>query len=95
MRPKIRWLTVVLAVLLLLVQADLWLGRGSLPHQWRLEQELAAQRELNAQARGRNEQLAAEVADLREGLEIVEERARTELGMIRPNEILVQVSGGR
>ena len=64
MRPKIRWLTVVLAVLLLLVQADLWLGRGSLPHQWRLEQELAAQRELNAQARGRNEQLAAEVADI-------------------------------
>ena len=39
--------------------------------------------------------LCAEVADLREGLEIVEERARTDLGMIRPNEILVQVSGGR
>jgi cell division protein FtsB len=95
MLPKVGWLTVVLAVLLLLVQLDLWLGRGRQPHQWRLEQELAAQRELNAQARQRNDQLAAEVADLRDGLEIVEERARTELGMIRPNEILVQVSGGR
>ena len=46
-----RWLTVVLGTLLLLVQADLWFGRGGLPHQWRLESELAAQQQANAAAR--------------------------------------------
>jgi cell division protein FtsB len=90
-----RWLTVVLGALLLLVQADLWFGRGGLPHQWRLESVLAAQQQANAAARERNARTSAEVSDLKEGLEMVEEKARHDLGMIRPDEILVQVSKPR
>ena len=91
-----RWLlTATLAVLLLLVQADLWFGRGGLPHQWRLESELAAREQANTAARERNARTAAEVSDLKEGLEMVEEKARHDLGMIQPDEILVQVSKPR
>ena len=90
-----RWLTVVLGALLLVVQADLWFGRGGLPHQWRLESELAAQQQTNAAARERNARSSAEVSDLKEGLEMVEEKARHDLGMIQPDEILVQVSKPR
>jgi cell division protein FtsB len=90
-----RWVTVVLAALLLLVQADLWLGKGSLPYVWQLQRELVAQQSVNEAARARNARLAAEVADLKEGLEMIEERARTELGMVRPDEILVQLSARR
>jgi cell division protein FtsB len=57
-----------------------------------LRTELSAQQEKNALARARNEQLAAEVRDLREGLETAEEIARTELGMIKPDEIFVQIA---
>ncbi len=87
-----RWVTVVLAVLLLAVQADLWLGRGSLPQVLQLQSQLAVQQAVNEEARTRNLRLAAEVSDLKEGLEMVEEKARSELGMLRPDEILVQVS---
>lgn len=91
-----RWLlTATLAALLLLVQADLWFGRGSLPHQWRLESELAAQEKANIAARERNARTTAEVTDLKEGLEMVEEKARHDLGMIQPDEILVQVAKPR
>ena len=90
-----RWVTVVLAALLVLVQVDLWLGKGSLPYVWQLQRELAQQQAVNEAARARNARLAAEVADLKEGLEMIEERARTELGMVRPDEILVQVSARR
>lgn len=90
-----RWVTLVLAALLVLVQVDLWLGKGSLPYVWQLQRELAAQQAVNEAARSRNARLAAEVADLKEGLEMIEERARTELGMVRPDEILVQVSARR
>lgn len=92
---RLRWITVVLGALLLLIQADLWFGRGGLPHQWRLESELAAQQQLNAAARERNTRLAAEVTDLKEGLEMVEEKARHDLGMLQPDEILVQVAKPR
>ncbi len=87
-----RWVTVVLAVLLLAVQADLWLGRGSLPQVLQLQSQLVVQHAVNDEARARNLRLAAEVSDLKEGLEMVEEKARSELGMLRPDEILVQVS---
>ena len=87
-----RWVTVVLAVLLAAVQADLWLGRGSLPQVMGLRSLLDAQRTSNDGARTRNARLAAEVSDLKEGLEMVEEKARSELGMVRPDEILVQVT---
>ena len=87
-----RWVTAVIAALLLLVQADLWFGKGNLPYVMGLRKALAEQRAVNLAARDRNARLAAEVVDLREGLEMVEERARAELGMVKPDEILVQVS---
>ncbi len=87
-----RWLTVVLSALLVVVQGDLWFGKGNLPYVMGLDQQLDAQRQANTRARERNAQVAAEVSDLKEGLEMVEERARAELGMVRPDEILVQVA---
>ena len=87
-----RWVTVVLAGLLLAVQADLWLGRSSLPYVMSLQTQLREQQAVNEAARQRNQRLVAEVSDLKEGLEMVEEKARSELGMVRPDEILVQVT---
>ena len=90
-----RWVTIALAVLLLLVQADLWLGRGSLPQVWKLQRDLTGQQQTNERARERNARVTAEVTDLKEGLEMVEDKARSELGMIKPDEVLVQVSKRR
>ena len=90
-----RWITGLIAALLVLVQADLWFGKGNLPYVMTLRKQLVEQRADNAKARDRNARVAAEVADLREGLEMVEEKARAELGMVKPNEILVQVSSTR
>ena len=90
-----RWVTIALVVLLLLVQADLWLGRGSLPQVWKLQRDLAGQQQTNERARERNARVTAEVTDLKEGLEMVEDKARSELGMIKPDEVLVQVSKRR
>lgn len=90
-----RWVTIALSVLLLLVHADLWLGRGSLPQVWKLQRDLASQQETNERARERNARVTAEVTDLKEGLEMVEDKARSELGMIKPDEVLVQVSRQR
>jgi cell division protein FtsB len=87
-----RWTTVIIGALLLVVQTDLWFGKGNMPYVGGLRKQLEAQRAANALARERNQRVAAEVSDLKEGLEMVEERARSELGMIRPDEILVQVT---
>ncbi|WP_418320643.1 cell division protein FtsB [Piscinibacter sakaiensis] len=90
-----RAITVVLIVLLTLVHAELWLGRGGVPRTIELSNKLERQRQENLAAKARNSQLAAEVSDLQEGLEMVEEKARFELGMIKPDEILVQVAQRR
>ena len=90
-----RWMTLGLAALLVLVQAELWFGKGGVPRMVELQRKLAAQRSTIALARHRNEQLSAEVSDLKEGLEMVEEKARFELGMIKPDEIFVQLSPAR
>jgi cell division protein FtsB len=87
-----RWATIVIAGLLALVQADLWFGKGNLPYVMSLRKQVAEQKSANQAARERNARVTAEVRDLKEGLEMVEEKARTELGMVRPNEILVQVT---
>jgi cell division protein FtsB len=87
-----RAVPVLLLGLLILVQASLWLGKGSVPHVMALRAELAAQAQANEQARAENARLGAEVADLKDGLEMVEEKARQELGMVKPNELLVVVS---
>lgn len=84
--------TLLLLALLLLLLGQLFIGRGSLPSVARMQQGLSEQNASNAQARLANERLASEVADLKEGLETVEERARMELGMVKPNEIFVQIS---
>lgn len=84
-----RTVPAILITLLLIVNWQLWSGRGSVPSVSQLQQKLDAQNTANAQARLANERLASEVRDLKEGLEMVEERARSELGMVKPNEIFV------
>jgi cell division protein FtsB len=73
---RLPWSTLVLIALLALVQAQLWLGSSGKPHAMNLQLQLERQQAANVAARARNDQLAAEVRDLREGLEMVEERAR-------------------
>ena len=85
-----RLVVLVLAALVLLIQADLWFGRSGVGRVQHLKAELEQQRRSNDAARQRNARWSAEVSDLREGLEMVEEKARFELGMIRPGETLVQ-----
>ncbi|MDI1245520.1 MAG: septum formation initiator family protein [Rhodoferax sp.] len=81
-----------LIALLVILHAQLWSGRGSIPNVAQLTGQLKAQNELNQQAVQANHQLAAEVRDLKEGLEMIEEKARMELGMIKINEIYVQIA---
>jgi cell division protein FtsB len=90
-----RAITLALVVLLALVQAELWLGRGGVPRVLELQSKLTRQQAENSAAKARNQQLGAEVSDLKEGLEMVEEKARTELGMVKPDEILIQVTKPR
>ena len=78
-----------LLLLLAIVHGQLWIGRGSIPSVNAMGQQLADQRARNAAAQLTNQRLEAEVRDLREGMEMVEEKARFELGMVRPNEVLV------
>lgn len=87
-----RWITFALVALFVLVQGELWFGKVGMPHMIELQRKLAAQKAANDTARHRNEQLTAEVNDLKDGLEMVEEKARAELGMIKPDEIFVQLS---
>lgn len=77
--------------LLAVVQAQLWLGRGSVGDVAQMQQKLDQQKARNAIAQQANERLAAEVRDLQEGVEMVEEKARSELGMVKPNEIYIQI----
>jgi len=95
MSTQKRLVTAGLLLLIALVQAELWFGRGSIPHVMELRAKLREQQAVNAAAHQRNEQLLAEVSDLKEGLEMVEERARSELGMVRGDEILVQLTAAR
>ena len=81
-----------LIALLVILQAQLWFGRGSIPAVARLTEQLRLQNQQNHQAQLANDRLAAEVRDLKEGLEMVEEKARMELGMVKPNEIFVQIA---
>jgi cell division protein FtsB len=69
----------------------MWFGRGSVTQVQELRNDVATQRAANDEARQRNEQLGNEVRDLRDGLDMVEEKARSELGMVKPNEIFVQI----
>lgn len=84
-------LAFVLATLLIALQYPLWIGKGSWTRVRDLDRQLLAQRTVNAGAKTRNEALEAEVRDLKEGSEAIEERARMELGMIRRDEVFYQV----
>ncbi len=84
-------LIAVLVALLLILQYRLWIADGGLAEVYRLKQEIATQEERNARLRERNEALAAEVRDLKKGMEAVEARARSELGMVGEGETFFRV----
>jgi cell division protein FtsB len=87
-----RLATFALLLLLALVHAELWFGKGGVPRVLELQSKLSVQHKDNASASAVNAQLKAEVLDLKEGLQMVEEKARFELGMVKPNEIYVQLT---
>jgi len=87
-----RFAPVLLMALLVILQGQLWFGRGSVPNVSGLQAQLTEQKRKNVLASQANERLSAEISDLREGLEIVEEKARAELGMVRIDEIYVQIA---
>ena len=85
----------VLGALIVLIQYPLWLGKGGWLRAWELERQLATQESANAGLQARNGALDAEVRDLKQGLEAIEERARYELGMIKSGEVFFQVVNGQ
>jgi cell division protein FtsB len=87
-----RIIPAILIALLVIFHAQLWIGRGSVPSVRDLQQRLDEQTAQNIKSQTNNDQLAAEVRDLKDGLEMVEEKARSELGMVKPNEIFVQIT---
>jgi len=87
-----RLVTLALVAMLALVHVELWFGKGGVPRVMELEAKLREQKAANDAAHTRNDQMNAEVRDLREGLEMVEEKARFELGMVKPDEIYVQIA---
>ena len=84
-------LSFILASLLVALQYPLWIGKGSWLRVWELDRNLAQQKDQNAKLKARNDALDAEVRDLKQGLDAVEERARLELGMIKKDEVFYQV----
>ncbi len=90
-----RILAGVLIALIVLIQAPLWLGKGGWLRVWDVDRQVAAQRAKNHQLAERNNGLAAEVQDLKQGVDAIEERARYELGMVRPDEVFFQFGTDR
>lgn len=88
-----RLITISLALLLILIQYPLWLGKGGWLRVADLEDQVAVVHKKNDELKARNAKLDSEVRDLREGTGAIEERARYELGMIKQNEIFIQVVG--
>jgi cell division protein FtsB len=86
-----RWPTWVLFFLVAVLQYPLWFGKGGWLRVWDMDQQLEAQQEVNQKLELRNAGLDAEVRDLKNGYEAIEERARFELGLVKPGEVFVQV----
>ncbi len=84
-------LTLIFVALIALLQYPLWLGKGSWLRVWDLNQKIVAQKSTNAELKLRNDTLDAEVRDLKQGNTAIEERARSELGMIKQDEVFYQV----
>ncbi|MDO8312950.1 MAG: cell division protein FtsB [Sideroxyarcus sp.] len=89
-----RVVTYILLTLILLLQYPLWFGKGSWLKVWDNNRQLEAQKTVNEQTRQRNAVIDAEVRDLKRGTEALEERARSELGMVKQGEVFFQVIGG-
>jgi cell division protein FtsB len=89
-----RTLVLSLLAIVLLLQYRLWVGDSGMREVWRLRREVATQQDVNRQLKDRNRTLAAEVQDLKKGKSAVEERARTDLGMVGSNETFFQVAPG-
>jgi cell division protein FtsB len=90
-----KWLAAALAVVLVLLQYRIWVSDNGVRQVERLRQAVAAQQAEDAQLAERNRQLAAEVRDLKTGMDALEERARSDLGMIARNETFYQVAPAR
>jgi cell division protein FtsB len=88
-----RIVTLILAALLLLLQYPLWLGKGGWLKVWDMNRQVESQQQVNQQTQTRNAVLDAEVRDLKQGTAAIEERARSELGMIKRDEVFFQVLG--
>ena len=86
-----RLILICLTALLLMIQLPLWLGKGGWLRVWDLERQVTLAKKKSADLTARNDKLSSEVQDLKEGTGAVEERARYELGMIKENEIFIQV----
>jgi cell division protein FtsB len=85
-----RYLNLLLIVMLVVLQYDLWIGDGSMAAVWQLKHTINDQRAENGRLKSRNDTLVAEVEDLKSGLSAIEERARSELGMIKKGETFIQ-----
>ncbi|EGG99455.1 Cell division protein FtsB [gamma proteobacterium IMCC2047] len=86
-----KWLWVLLVVFILGLQYRLWVGENSLAELWGVKKKLEEQQSINSELQARNDALKAEVSDLKQGLDAIEERARSELGMINENETFYQL----
>ena len=85
-----RILAILLAVILVGLQAPLWFGKGGWLRAWEVDRQVSTQKAKNGELESRNAHLAAEVRDLKTGTEAIEERAREELGLVRPDETFYQ-----
>ncbi|HJW01886.1 MAG TPA: cell division protein FtsB [Azospira sp.] len=86
-----RWLTLGLIALITLLQYPLWLGKGGWLRVWDVDRQLQQQKDANRKLEVRNAGLDAEVRDLKQGYDAIEERARFELGMVKQDEVFVQL----
>ena len=84
-------LAAILTLLIVLIQYPLWLGKGGWFRVWEVDRQIAAQRDKNSKFQARNNALDAEVRSLKDGFEAIEERARSELGMIKQDEMFFQL----
>ena len=87
----LRYVALLLLILLLALEVKLWTGDWSMREVWRLRERVSEQRQENQKLKQRNEALSAEVEDLKNGNEAIEERARSELGLVKPGETFYQV----
>ena len=89
-----RWVALILVALLCAAQSELWSSYGGIPNVLTLKQQIALQTQENAELRERNQALDAEVQDLKQGMQAIEERARSDVGMIAAGETFYQIIDG-